>query len=414
MVQSETNTVISSLYQPLYSPPTKYVLITGGRGSQKSYAVSSWIAECLTDFKNWVILYTRWTMKNVETSILPEFTEKLDLLGKRKRVRPSGNILYCDDKSSKVIFSGIKVQSLNQTANLKGTTGLNVFIVDEAEEFVSEKDFNTIARSVRQKGVPNIVVVIMNPQDAEHWVYKRWIEKTHRMVNLDGRQIPISTHPQVTHIHTTWIDNVENLEQSFIDDALQTRKDNRPEYDHQFLGAWLDKKEGAIYQDWEEGEFDTTLPYCYGLDFGFTNPDAMCKVAVDTNRMRVYVDEKMYATKQSDESIKSKVLEIAGTNDMVVSDNNESRIISGIANRGVNIQEVDKYPGCVVDRIRIMSKFTWVVTPESHNAKFEFRNYVWNDKKAEIPVDKHNHIIKAAEYAATRLLQGSDFLADNI
>ena len=353
-------------------------------------------------------------MKNVETSILPEFTEKLDLLGKRKRVRPSGNILYCDDKSSKVIFSGIKVQSLNQTANLKGTTGLNVFIVDEAEEFVSEKDFNTIARSVRQKGVPNIVVVIMNPQDAEHWVYKRWIEKTHRMVNLDGRQIPISTHPQVTHIHTTWIDNVENLEQSFIDDALQTRKDNRPEYDHQFLGAWLDKKEGAIYQDWEEGEFDTTLPYCYGLDFGFTNPDAMCKVAVDTNRMRVYVDEKMYATKQSDESIKQKVLEIAGTNDMVVSDNNESRIISGIASRGVNIQEVDKYPGCVVDRIRTMSKFTWVVTPESHNAKFEFRNYVWNDKKAEIPVDKHNHIIKAAEYAATRLLQGSDFLADNI
>jgi len=61
-------------------------------------------------------------MKNVETSILPEFTEKLDLLGKRKRVRPSGNILHCDDKNSKVIFSGIKVQSLNQTANLKGTT----------------------------------------------------------------------------------------------------------------------------------------------------------------------------------------------------------------------------------------------------------------------------------------------------
>ena len=98
---------------------------------------------------------------------------------------------------------------------------------------------------------------------------------------------------------------------------------------------------------------------------------------------------------------------------MVVSDNNESRIISGIATRGVNIQEVDKYPGCVVDRIRTMSKFTWVVTPESHNTKFEFRNYVWNDKKAEIPVDKHNHIIKAAEYAATRLLQGSDFLAGN-
>ena len=352
-------------------------------------------------------------MKNVETSILPEFTQKLQILGKAHKVRSSGNILYCDEKNSKVIFQGIKVQSLNQTANLKGTTGLNVFIVDEAEEFVSEKDFNTISHSVRQKGLPNIVVVVMNPQDAEHWVYKRWIEKTHRMVNLDGCQVPISTHPNVTHIHTTWLDNLDNLDPTFIADAMQMREEDRDEYNHQFLGSWLVKKKGVIYPNWEEGEFDTSLPYGFGLDFGFKNPDAMVKVAIDVPRKLVYLHEEMYETGQSDEQIRDNVLRIAGENDLVVADSNEPRTISNIAAAGANIEPVQKYPGCVVDRIRTMKKFKWIITRTSYNAKFEFNNYIWANVKGEVPKDENNHAIKAGEYIATRLLEGSDFLAGN-
>ena len=351
-------------------------------------------------------------MKNVETSILPEFAEKIQILGKEKRVRASGNILYCDDKNSKVIFQGIKVQSLNQTANLKGTTGLNVFIVDEAEEFVSEKDFNTIARSVRQKGVPNIVVVVMNPQDSEHWVYKRWIEKTHRMISLDGCQIPISTHPQVTHIHTTWIDNAENLEQSFIDDALQTRKDNRPEYNHQFLGAWQDRKEGVIYPNWIEGAFDESLPYAYGLDLGF-NPDplALVKVAVDTTKMRIYVHEEIYKTKLDDQAALAIMLDRVTPNALVINDTSEPRLIEMFARHGLNMQNADKGKDSIKEGIRVISGFQIVVTPESYNVKTELRNYIWNDKKASVPVDAWNHGLDAMRYCATRLLEGSTVLA---
>lgn len=391
------------------------MLITGGRGSQKSYAVSSWVAECLTDFEDWVILYTRWTMKNVETSILPEFLEKLQLLGKINKVRSSGSILYCDETNSKVIFQGIKVQSLNQTANLKGTKGLNVFIVDEAEEFVSERDFNTISRSLRQKGVPNIVVVVMNPQDAEHWVYKRWIEKSHRMVLLDGCQIPISTHPQVTHIHTTWLDNFENLDQTFIDDALQTRKSNIDEYNHQFLGAWLDKKEGVIYPNWTEGTFDESLPYAYGLDLGFSpDPFALVKVAIDSTRMKIYVQEEVYKTRLDDQAALAVMLDRVTPDALVVNDTSEPRLIDMFARNGLNMQNADKGKDSIKEGIRELSKFQIVVTPESYNVKSELRNYIWNDKKASVPVDADNHAMDAMRYAATRLLQGSDFLASNI
>ena len=408
-----TNLEISKKYKPLKERRTRYYLLTGGRGSQKSFAVSEWLCKNITTFKNWKVLFTRWTLKSAEISIMPEFTEKLHLIGVADRCRVTSGLVECRDTGSSIIFSGIKAASGTETARLKSIPGLNVFVVDEAEEFVSEKDFITIDDSIRQKDLPNIVVLIMNPQDTEHWIWQRWFEKSHRMELIDGFQVPISTHPDITHIHTTWFDNAGHLNKDYIAKIERLKQDNPAAYAHRYLGKWLDKKEGVIYDNWEEGAFDESLPYCYGLDFGFTNPDAMTKVAVDTNRMRLYVDEKMYATKQSDSAIKSNVSGIAGGDDMVVADNNEPRIINGIASAGVNIQEVEKYPGCVVDRIRILSKFKWIVTPNSHNLKFELRNYVWNDKKAEIPLDKHNHLIKGTEYAATRLLQGSDFLAGN-
>ena len=40
-----------------------------------------------------------------------------------------------------------------------------------------------------------------------------------------------------------------------------------------------------------------------------------------------------------------------------------------------------------------------VITPTSSNIRKELSNYVWNDKKAGIPVDAFNHLIDAIRYA---------------
>ena len=409
-----TTIQIHPKYQRLWTAKTRYVLLTGGRGSAKSFAASTWACYNLTNKDNWKILYTRYTLQSAEISIIPEFLEKIGLLNMEAAVNATKTVIDCPARNGSIIFSGIKTSSGNQTAKLKSIPGLNVFVVDEAEEFVSEHDFNVIDDSIRMPGVQNIVVLIMNPQDIEHWIWKRWFEKSHHMIEIDGHQIPISTHPDITHIHTTYLDNIKNLNPDYLKKIEKLRQTDPEAYAHRYLGKWLEKKEGVIYPNWIEGEFDESLPYGYGLDFGFyPNPDGMCKVAVDIARKRVYLKECMYATQQSNELIKSRVLDIAGHDSLVVADSNEPRTIDTIAYAGVNIQKVDKYPGCVVDRIRILNEYTWIITPESYNAKMEFNNYIWNDKKASIPLDKNNHIIKAAEYIATRLLQGSDILAGN-
>lgn len=411
-MQKETSSirVTNEVYKPLWNPQTRYILVTGGRGSGKSDAVSLCACDETTSFEDWVTLYTRWTLTSAEISIIPEFRDKIEILGKRDKVKISGNIVRSLETGSTIIFSGIKAASGTQTARLKSIKGLNKLIIEEAEEFQDEKEFNTLDDSLRALGVPNTIVIVMNPQDVDHWIWQRWFAKSHRMEVIDGVQIPISTHPDITHIHTTYLDNKENLHPDYLAKIENLKLANPDAYAHRYLGKWQERKEGVIYPNWIEGEFDESLPYGHGLDFGFTNPDAMCKVAVDHARKLVYLHEEMYATKQSNETIKTSVSEIGG-NDLIVADSNEPRTIEALQGIGLNVQKVEKYPGCVVDRIRILSDYTWVVTPESYNAKFEFNNYIWNDKKASIPLDKNNHLIKAGEYIATRLLEGSTVLA---
>ena len=59
--------------------PTRYFIITGGRGSGKSFEVGRF-ATLLSFEKGHKILFTRQTMTSAHLSIIPEFQEKIELL----------------------------------------------------------------------------------------------------------------------------------------------------------------------------------------------------------------------------------------------------------------------------------------------------------------------------------------------
>ena len=58
----------------------RYVIITGGRGSGKSFEVATSLV-LQTYATRQRILFTRLTMTSAHLSIIPEFIEKLELLG---------------------------------------------------------------------------------------------------------------------------------------------------------------------------------------------------------------------------------------------------------------------------------------------------------------------------------------------
>jgi phage terminase large subunit len=180
------------------------------------------------------------------------------------------------------------------------------------------------------------------------------------------------------------------------------------------LGKWLDKKHGVIFPNWVEGEFDTSLPFAYGLDFGFyPDPLALVKVAVDTTANKIYVKEIIYEQSLSYDMVVTRIRNEVETDAMIVADTSEPRLIDALISNGINVHKTEKYAGSVVDGIKRMLDFTIVVTEESYNMKHELRNYIWNDKKSSTPMDAENHCCDSLRYCFQRLAQGSDSLAHN-
>ena len=72
---------ISHKYEPLFYNTTRYFIITGGRGSAKSFSVNVFLA-LMTYEVGHRVLFTRYTMASAHKSIIPELLEKIDLMQK--------------------------------------------------------------------------------------------------------------------------------------------------------------------------------------------------------------------------------------------------------------------------------------------------------------------------------------------
>ena len=158
--------VPQEIYHPLYEDKEKFIiLITGGRGSGKSFNASTFIERLtfeMTPVEKIVhqILYTRYTMVSAGMSIIPEMMEKIDLDGTTKYFKTTKTDIVNKMTKSRIMFRGIKTSSGNQTAKLKSIQGITTFVCDEAEEWTSEDEFDKIMLSIRKKGIQNRIIII--------------------------------------------------------------------------------------------------------------------------------------------------------------------------------------------------------------------------------------------------------------
>ena len=126
--------------------------------------------------RNVRVLFTRYTMTSAHLSIIPEFLEKIGLLGYDNTFSVNkAEVINLGNKSD-ILFRGIKTSAGNQTASLKSLQGISTWVLDEAEELVDENIFDTIDLSIREKKVQNRIILVLNPVTKEHWIYKRFFE----------------------------------------------------------------------------------------------------------------------------------------------------------------------------------------------------------------------------------------------
>ena len=261
----------------------------------------------------------------------------------------------------------------------------NIFWINEAIE--SGKDsFDQLEMRTTE-----FFILDWNPKARDHWLFDQ-------VVNRED----------VLYIHSTMLDN------PFLEDKIRKKilsyepteeniaKGTADAYNWDVYGLGKRaKREGIIFPDWIEGEFDESLSYCYAMDFGYhPAPTTLVRVAVDEKARKIYLEEQFYLTELSTEEI-SKITKtrIKSPMDLIIADNAEMREINELRSKNLNVHPAEKGPGSVKAGIKSMLGYQIIICGESPNMKKEFNNYAWNDKKAGIPKKEFDHTIDPARYA---------------
>ena len=383
---------LNKKYIPLFNSDSRYYVITGGRGSGKSFALNSFLL-LLTYEVGHVILFTRYTLVSAHISIIPEFVEKIEMAGLENDFSITKDEIINLKTKSKILFKGIKTSSGTQTANLKSLSGVTTFVLDEAEELVDEDVFDKIDLSVRHNTKQNRVILILNPTTKEHFIYQRFFEAR----GVEAGEL--TTKQDTTYIHTTYLDNIENLSDSFITQIESLKEQNRKKYQHQILGGWLDKAEGVVFTNWSFGNFNPdNLQTSFGQDFGFSiDPTTLVEVAIDKNKRKLYVKEHLYKPKLTTSEIAVINKQVCGGS-LIVADSAEPRLIAELSNQRCNIVATEKGAGSITAGLALMQDFEIVLEPNSQNIAKELNNYIYSDKKSGLVIDNYNHALDAIRY----------------
>lgn len=386
---------LNSKYKALLKNDTRFYIITGGRGSSKSFGVGTFIT-ALSYESNHKILFTRQTMTSAHLSIVPEFQEKLDLFDINEHFNINRSVIENKISKSEIIFKGLKTSSGDQTANLKSLQGVTTWILDEAEELADESTFDKINLSLRTKGTQNRVILILNPTTKEHWIYKRFFEDAGVPEKFNG------VKGDVTYIHTTYLDNIKHLGESFISEVERIKITNPNKYNHVILGAWLEKAIGVVFTNWSFGAFNPdNLQVSYGQDFGFSiDPTTLIGVAIDKKHKKIYVQEHLYKPKLTTSEIAHINKEVCG-HSLIIADSAEPRLINELASLGCNIVGAEKGAGSISLGIALLLDYQIIVEHNSSNMAKELNNYIYADKGSKLFVDDFNHLIDPLRYNVT-------------
>lgn len=380
---------LSPKYRPLFESDSRYFIITGGRGSSKSFSVSTVIL-LLTYEAGHNVLFTRYTMSSASTSIVPEMQEKIEMLDLESDFTVNKTEIINNLTGNVIYFRGLKTGSGNQTAALKSLNGITTWVLDEAEEMPDEKLFDKIDLSVRSNTAQNRVIMVLNPATKAHWIYDRFFYKR----GLQGGEN--DELEDSTYIHTTYLDNIDHLDSSFVANIERMKLQRPQEYEAQIMGGWRAVAEGVIFTNWKLGEFIDQDISGLGVDYGYsTDPSTITRVAINKKAKKIYLKEELYKTGMNTSQL-GEFMSRLDKAALYVADSAEPRLNDELK-RYVKVIPAIKGQGSVNYGIAIMQDYELIIHPSSRNLITELNNYTWKEGK-EIALDAYNHCIDGARY----------------
>jgi len=420
----------SKKYKPLFEilsgkyPEVDTVIITGGRGSAKSYVISVFSLIALVQHA-WNVLYTRFTNVSIVDSIKPEVDDKIELLNYENYVNSTNT--HIESKGNRIAFKGIKTGSKQQTANLKSLFGFNCFVVDEAEELPDYETYEKVFLSIRSIDKRNLTILILNPASVHHWIYRHFFSG----MNVDAGSNLIKDN--VCYIHTSYLDvEREYLADNIVSYYQQLKEKDEKKYNQVVLGGWTEAVEGRVFTNWTRNTYQDfiKLPFksFFGVDWGKNHKFGIVELKYDRYTNTLYCHQRNYLS-ENELLAKLDPIELANIN-------NEGGIIihtfkklgipydadivcdSAVPDNILLLRDygweyavgIDKPKGSVMAGITLLQSTNVVYTDCSDGIDLEFKNYSYANDRLGVVDDE---VIKAYDDIIDPIRYGRRYIENN-
>jgi len=347
----------------------RLIINQGGQGSSKTYSTLQVIYNGLAGGLDMKTTFCSYALPHLKQGVITDFDNILNSFGEdlgKVKSSPAQPIY-------KIGKSEINCYGVEGNIAMAHGPRRGILFINECNRKITYNVFDQLySRS-------QITFLDFNP-DQEFWLHEKVL-------------------PNFDHvlIKSNFMDN-PYLSESELKNILM--KKDKPGFENWWrvygLGE-LGKLEGAIFTNWRYGEFDNSLPHIFGLDFGFNDPDALLKVAIDEKNKKIYLDEKVYKSGNSSEDLRLLISQHVTGNDLIIADCADARMISALR-RFFNIRPVNKGRWTVADVIKLLQSYELIITETSYNLSKELNNFIWNDKKAGIPIAGFDHFISCLRY----------------
>ena len=170
---------------------------------------------------------------------------------------------------------------------------------------------------------------------------------------------------------------------------------------------------GAVFPNWNIGEFVETSNVIYGADYGSHDPSTLVKVAIDYDNKTIYIKELMYQQNLGSLDLLNLYKQVLPPKHLVIGDCASPMVITDLRNGGINIQGCKK--GKILDEVQKLQSYKFVVDQSSTHVQYEFDNYRFADTETRTSIIPGNdHTIDAMRYAVMFLLEKMTYEEDEI
>jgi phage terminase large subunit len=235
-----------------------------------------------------------------------------------------------------------------------------------------------------------------NPDRNSHFIKTDYINQSGSLFE-DGKHNILSYHFQLED--NTFLDKnyIESVKKSI---PIGTY------YDRMILGEWK-ASDKIVYKNFD---IISRLPdlskvddYCYGLDFGWTNPTAMAKIMWIDGEL--YIEPLFYDVEMNKEILLQKCNRLINDKRIPIYHDIDSGGLERIATlkqAGFNMRPADKSPKSVMEGINKVREYKLHLIDSDSNLRFEFEGYELKTNAIgeviEEPIKYKDHYCDAVRY----------------